>query len=253
MAYKAVRSQFESLKKDGRHAFALLIDPDSVTPEQMGIWAQKSEAAGADFIFIGGSLMLSSHVSACVRGFKEVSNLPVVLFPGSPAQVCSEADALLYLSLISGRNPELLIGQHVVSAAAVKSSGLEVMSTGYMIIDGGRPTAASYMSYSAPIPADKEDIALCTAWAGEMQGKHLIYMDAGSGAQQPISASMIQKVSSHIQVPLIVGGGIRTPEKVQENCRAGAQVVVVGDAIEKDISLLKELSAATKEVVKTNG
>jgi len=175
----------------------------------------------------------------------------VVLFPGSPSQVSPEADALLYLSLISGRNPDLLIGQHVVSAPIIRSSGLEVISTGYMVIDGGVPTTVSYMSHSAPIPADKPDIALCTAWAGEMQGKHLIYMDAGSGARSPISKEMIERVSGQIAVPLIVGGGIRTPEKVSENCRAGAQVIVVGCALEKDLGLLQELSAATRASLST--
>src|SRR5690606_24519753 len=135
---------------------------------------------------------------------------------------------------------------HVVSAPMVKASGLEVIATGYIVVDGGVPTAVSYMSHSAPIPANKPDIALCTAWAGEMQGKHVIYMDAGSGAQYPISEEMIHKVSSNISLPLFVGGGIQTPEKVAANCKAGANVIVVGNAIEKDISLIKELSAATK-------
>src|SRR5690606_33588604 len=123
----------------------------------------------------------------------------------NPAQVVPSADALLYLSLISGRNPELLIGHHVSSAPLVKHSGLEIISTGYMVIDGGVPTTVSYMSHSAPIPNNKPDIALCTAWAGEMQGKHVIYMDAGSGAKYPISEQMINKVSSNINLPLIVG------------------------------------------------
>jgi putative glycerol-1-phosphate prenyltransferase len=129
----------------------------------------------------------------------------------------------------------------------VKASGLEVISTGYMLIDGGRPTTVSYMSHSIPIPANKPDIALCTAWAGELQGKHIIYMDAGSGARNPISEEMIQKVSSHIQIPLFTGGGIHTPEKVYNNCKAGANVVVVGNAIERDPMLIRELAQATKE------
>jgi putative glycerol-1-phosphate prenyltransferase len=169
-------------------------------------------------------------------------------FPGSPSQVSPFADALLYLSLISGRNPDLLIGQHVISAPGVKASGLEVISTGYMVIDGGVPTTVSYMSHSAPIPANKPDVALCTAWAGELQGKHVIYMDAGSGAQYPISTDMIHKVSSNIDIPLIIGGGIRTPEKVYDNCKAGAQVVVVGNAIEKNPSLIREMCLATKMI-----
>jgi putative glycerol-1-phosphate prenyltransferase len=172
----------------------------------------------------------------------------VILFPGSPAQVTPYADALLYLSLISGRNPELLIGQHVVSAPAVKASGLEVMSTGYMVIDGGVPTTVSYMSHAAPIPANKPDIALCTAWAGELQGKHLLYMDAGSGARYPVSKEMIAKVSGHTAIPLFVGGGMRTPEAVHAAAAAGATVTVVGNAIESDPMLIKELAAAVHSV-----
>lgn len=192
--------------------------------------------------------MVTKHIGECIDQFKKESQIPIVLFPGSPSQVAPEADALLYLSLISGRNPELLIGQHVISAPVIKASGLEIISTGYMIIDGGVPTTVSYMSHSAPLPANKPDLALCTAWAGELQGKHIIYMDAGSGAQFPINAHMIRCVSENIDIPLIIGGGIKTPEKVAENCKAGAQIIVVGNAIEKDPSLIKEMSLATKEV-----
>jgi putative glycerol-1-phosphate prenyltransferase len=146
--------------------------------------------------------------------------------------------------MISGRNPELLIGQHVVSAPAVKQSGLEIMPTGYMVIDGGAPTTVSYISNATPIPADKNDIAMCTAMAGEMLGMKLVFMDAGSGAKNPITNAMIEKVASHIEVPLITGGGITTPEKAYHNCRSGADIVVVGNAIEKDASLIKEMSDA---------
>jgi putative glycerol-1-phosphate prenyltransferase len=148
------------------------------------------------------------------------------------------------LSLISGRNPELLIGQHVISAPTVKKSGLEVISTGYMVIDGGAPTTVSYISNANPIPSDKNEIAICTAMAGEMLGMKLIYMDAGSGARTPITENMIQAVASHINIPLIIGGGIKDPEKAYRNCQAGADVIVVGNAIEKDTFLTKEISAA---------
>ena len=237
-----------SLKKQKRSSFAVLVDPDKVAPSEMPYLAQLCNDAGVDFLLFGGSLVTDHQMNACIQRFKAESNIPVILFPGSPAQVTPYADALLYLSLISGRNPDLLIGQHVISAPAVKASGLEVISTGYMVIDGGVPTTVSYMSHSAPIPANKPDIALCTAWAGELQGKHIIYMDSGSGARIPISEEMIHKVSSHIEIPLVVGGGIQTPEKVYANCKAGANVVVVGNAIERDPMLIKELAQATKEV-----
>ncbi|NDB52605.1 MAG: geranylgeranylglyceryl/heptaprenylglyceryl phosphate synthase, partial [Chitinophagaceae bacterium] len=190
--------------------------------------------------------VISSQLDELVRHIKKNTSIPVVLFPGSPSQVTRQADALLYLSLISGRNPELLIGQHVLSAPFVKQSGLEILSTGYIVVDGGAPTTVSYISNAAPIPADKEDIALCTALAGEMLGMKLIYMDAGSGARQPITTSMIKRVADQISIPLIVGGGIKTPEKAQENCKAGADLIVVGNAIEKEVSLISEISAAVK-------
>mgnify|MGYP003575552507 CR=1 FL=1 len=247
MHSRSLYPQLQQLKQEGKNAFAVLIDPDSVTPESIRLTAQKCNDAKVDYIFMGGSIMVTAHVDRCIEQFKAESDIPVILFPGSPSQVSPCADALLYLSLISGRNPDLLIGQHVISAPAVKASGLEVISTGYLVIDGGVPTTVSYMSHSAPIPANKPDVALCTAWAGELQGKHVIYMDAGSGAQYPISIEMIKKVSSNIAIPLIVGGGIRTAEKVYENCKAGAQIVVVGNAIEKDPNLIKEMSLAAKE------
>ncbi len=246
MSTGIVLSQLQILKKNSKHAFAVLVDPDKIAPNRMEHFAKQCNEAKVDYIFFGGSLVLNHEIGLCINIFKKNSNIPVLLFPGSPAQVTPEADALLYLSLLSGRNAELLIGQHVVSAPMVRSSGLEILSTGYLVIDGGVPTTVSYISHALPIPANKSDIALCTAWAGEMQGKHLIYMDAGSGAQTPISAEMIEKVSSNITIPLIVGGGIRTPEKVRENCLAGANVTVVGNALEKDMGLLKELCAATK-------
>lgn len=236
-----------ALKKQGKSGFAVLVDPDKVAPSDMPYLAELCNDAGVDFLLMGGSLVVEHQINACIQRFKAESSIPVILFPGSPAQVTPYADALLYLSLISGRNPDLLIGQHVVSAPMVKASGLEVISTGYMVIDGGVPTTVSYMSHSAPIPANKPDIALCTAWAGELQGKHIIYMDAGSGAKMPISEEMLHKVSSHINIPLFVGGGIHTPEKVYANCKAGANVVVVGNAIERDPMLIRELAQATKE------
>lgn len=227
-----------------RSAFAVLADPDKIAPSGMAALAERCNEAGVDYLLVGGSLVLQHQLEACIQRFKEESAIPVILFPGSPAQVTPYADALLYLSLISGRNAELLIGQHVVSAAAVKASGLEIMSTGYMVIDGGVPTTVSYMSHSAPIPANKPDIALCTAWAGELLGEHLLYMDAGSGARYPVSEEMIRKVSGNTAIPLFVGGGIRSPEAAQRAAEAGATVIVVGNAIEQDPMLIRELAAA---------
>jgi putative glycerol-1-phosphate prenyltransferase len=209
---------------------------------------QLSVDAKVDYFFVGGSLVISNYLDECIQLIKKNCSIPVVLFPGSPSQVSPFADGLLDLSLISGRNPELLIGQHVVSAPVVRKSGLEIISTGYMVIDGGAPTTVSYISNATPLPSDKNEIAMCTAMAGEMLGMKLIYMDAGSGARRAISETMIEKVASCIDVPMIVGGGITDPEKAYLNCKAGADVIVVGNAIEKDPMLIKEIAAAVHSI-----
>lgn len=247
MLQNTIYQSFCQLKATQQHAFAVLIDPDKKTTSQIATLAQTCEDAQVDYIFIGGSLLVKETTQLCINTLKSTTSIPLVIFPGSPSQVCEQADALLYLSLISGRNPELLIGQHVQSAALVKASGLEVIPTGYMLIDGGNTTTVSYISQTLPIPQDKADIALCTAWAGEMLGLKTIYMDAGSGAKSPITESLIAKVSSQINVPLIIGGGIKTAEKIEANCRAGATINVVGNAIEKSPSLILEMAQATKE------
>ena len=239
-------------KQKQQKSFAVLIDPDKVNDNNLDELIQLAHESKVDYFFVGGSLVVSDCLESCVKKIKSEIDIPVILFPGSPSQITNHADALLYLSLISGRNPELLIGQHVVSAPAVKKSGLEIMSTGYMVIDGGAPTTVSYISNASPLPSDKPEIAMCTAMAGEMLGMKLIYMDAGSGAKRAISENMIQKVASCISVPLIVGGGITDPEKAYLNCKAGADVIVVGNAIEKDASLIKEISAAIHSVPVSN-
>lgn len=235
-------------KQQGKKSFAVLIDPDKVNAKLLDDLIDLSVQAKVDYFLLGGSLVISNHLDECVQHVKKNCDIPVILFPGSPTQISKYADALLYLSLISGRNPELLIGQHVISAPFVKQSGLEIMPTGYIVIDGGAPTTVSYISNASPVPADKNEIAMCTAMAGEMLGMKLIYMDAGSGAKRPIHESMIEAVAKSISLPLIIGGGIKDPEKAYINCKAGADVIVVGNAIEKDASLIKEISAAIHTV-----
>lgn len=235
-------------KRKGHKSFAVLIDPDKVNDESVMQLIRLSVDAGVDYFLVGGSLVISNYLDECVQLIKKSCDIPVILFPGSPSQVSRYADAILYLSLISGRNSELLIGQHVVSAPVVKKSGLEIMSTGYMVIDGGAPTTVSYISNAAPLPADKNEIAMCTAMAGEMLGMKIIYMDAGSGARRAISEEMIRQVAHCIDVPLIIGGGILTPEKAYLNCKAGADIIVVGNAIEKDPGLIKEMTSAVHSV-----
>jgi putative glycerol-1-phosphate prenyltransferase len=235
-------------KQLGRKSFAVLIDPDKADSQKIDELTGLAVTAKTDYLLVGGSLVISNRLDEVVQQIKRNCDIPVILFPGSPSQITPFADALLYLSLISGRNPELLIGQHVISAPFVKQSGLEIMSTGYMVIDGGAPTTVSYISNASPIPADKNEIAMCTAMAGEMLGMQLIYMDAGSGAKRPISETMIEAVARQIEAPLIVGGGINNPEKAYRNCKAGADLVVVGNAIEKDASLIIEMSDAVHAV-----
>ena len=235
-------------KQSGRKSFAVLIDPDKVDSSSLSPLIELACTAKADYFFVGGSLVVSDNLDACILQIKQQCSIPVLLFPGSPSQVSKHANALLYLSLISGRNAELLIGQHVISAPFVKKSGLEIISTGYMVVDGGAPTTVSYISNATPIPADKSDIALCTAMAGEMLGMKLIYMDAGSGAKKSISEEMIAAVAQNINIPLIVGGGIRDAEKAYLNCKAGADIIVVGNAIEKEPSLIMEMAAAIRSV-----
>jgi phosphoglycerol geranylgeranyltransferase len=235
-------------KEKGQKSFAVLIDPDKVTVEKIDELTALAIEAKVDYLLVGGSLVVTNRLDEVVQQIKKNCNIPAILFPGSPSQITPYADALLYLSLISGRNAELLIGQHVISAPFVKQSRLEIISTGYMVIDGGAPTTVSYISNAAPIPADKNEIAMCTAMAGEMLGMKLIYMDAGSGAKRPITEGMIEKVAQIIEVPLVVGGGITDPEKAYLNCKAGADVIVIGNAIEKDASLIKEMSAAIHSV-----
>ena len=242
---------FVKNKEQGQKSLAVLIDPDKVDNNKIEKLVTLAVDSRVDYLFVGGSLIISNNLDECIQQIKSLCDIPVILFPGSPAQVSKYAHALLYLSLVSGRNAELLIGQHVVSAPFVRKSGLEIMPTGYMVIDGGAPTTVSYISNATPIPSDKNEIALCTAMASEMLGMKLIYMDAGSGAKRPITESMIEMVSSHIEVPLIVGGGIAYPEKAYLNCKAGADVIVIGNAIEKDPALIKEMATAIHSVAVT--
>ena len=231
-------------KANGHKAFAVLIDPDKLTSESLLETIQLAKQANVDYLFVGGSLVVTDTLDKVVAAIKANCSIPVVLFPGSPDQITPKADALLYLSLISGRNPELLIGQHVISAPFVRQSGLEIIPVGYMLIDGGTPTTVSYISNTNPIPSNKNDIASCTAMAGEMLGLKVIYMEAGSGAQRAIPTIMISQVAKYVQIPIIVGGGITNPEIAIENCLAGADIIVVGNAIEKDPALISQMAAA---------
>lgn len=230
-------------RSTGQKSLALLVDPDKIRDlKALTALLHMAEESYVDFIFVGGSLITNNALSDVVKTAKTVSDIPVILFPGNTMQIDIYADAILYLSLISGRNPDLLIGQHVVSAPILKNSSLEILPTGYMLINAESTSAVSYMSNTRPIPPDKESVAACTAMAGEMLGLKLIYMDAGSGAKQSVPPKMIRTVRKSVDLPLIVGGGINKPEKVKQALEAGADVIVIGNAIEKNPNLLIEVS-----------
>lgn len=231
---------------DGRKQFAILIDPDKENEDSLEALCELANLHNVDYLFVGGSLLTQDCLSDCIEVIKLHTQIPVVLFPGDNLQINSHADAILFLSLISGRNPDLLIGKHVISAPILKESELEVIPTGYMLIDGGTPSSVSYMSNTTPIPANKRDIAVCTAMAGEMLGLKLIFMDAGSGAINPVSEAVVSAVKKSIDIPLIIGGGVRSAEKAKSLFDAGADVIVVGNAIEKNRDLIGEIASLLK-------
>ena len=235
-------------KAKGKKLFAILIDPDKQNNSVLSLIVQKANEANVDYFFVGGSLLTNDNLEECIKTIKNNSNIPVILFPGNAMQINKNADGILFLSLISGRNPELLIGKQVISAPILKQTSLEVISTGYMLIDSGKPTTASFMSNTLPIPRNKNGIATSTAIAGEYLGMKLIYMDGGSGAEKPIEIDMIKQVSNQINIPLIVGGGICNAQKAIDNCNAGADLIVVGNAIEKNADLILEISKAVHSV-----
>lgn len=239
-----IYQQIVQYKQARKKAFALLIDPDKKDKTTLLNIINKANHAKVDFFFLGGSLITNDAVDLCIQTIKQNSAIPIVLFPGNTMQINHQADAILFLSLISGRNAEMLIGQQVITAPILKQSKLEVISTGYMLVDSGKPTAVSYMSNTTPIPHDKNEIAACTAMAGELLGMKLIFMDGGSGAENPISEKMIRTVSNTLDIPLIIGGGIDSAAKAIANCKAGADIIVVGNAIEKDDSLIAEIANA---------
>ncbi|MCF8254390.1 MAG: geranylgeranylglyceryl/heptaprenylglyceryl phosphate synthase [Bacteroidia bacterium] len=231
--------------RKGIKQLAVLIDPDSLQTEtDLLNLIDNCNLNKVDLILVGGSLITNGFWDQCIELLKTNTKIPVVLFPGNIMQTHKEADAILFLSMISGRNPDLLIGKHVLAAPLLKKSGIEVIPTGYMIVDGGNITSVMYMSNTTPLPSDKNNIAACTALAGEMLGLKVIYMDAGSGAKNPISSEMIAEVKSQITGPLFIGGGIRTAQQAIATCMAGADIVVVGNAIEKDPSLVGVLVQA---------
>lgn len=242
MQTASVYQTITSAKAQGKKLFAVLIDPDNSNLKRLPQLLNLATQAQVDFFFVGGSLLFQDRLEDCLAFIQKNSTIPVVLFPGNPLQISRNAKALLLLSMISGRNPDLLIGQHVIAAPYLKNVGIEIIPTGYMLVDGGKMTSVSYISNTMPIPADKAELAVCTAMAGEMLGLHLLYLDAGSGAKSPIPVEMTQAVGKTVQIPLIVGGGLRTSAQINAQFTAGADLVVVGNVLEKNPGLLTEIS-----------
>lgn len=230
-------------KAQGKKSLAVLIDPDKHQKTDTDILSACNQL-GVDYIFVGGSFIHNEDFHKTIQTIKQKTEIPIIIFPGDTHHIDDSADAILLLSMISGRNPELLIGKHVQAAQKLKDSRLEVIPTGYMLIDGGKFTSVAYISQTIPIPSDKTEIALSTAMAGEMLGLKIIYMDAGSGATQSVPSLMVKEISSAVNLPLIVGGGIRNPETMQELFSAGADIIVVGNALEENPEMLWEMAMA---------
>lgn len=228
---------------NGKKSFAVLLDPDKLNLDILQEKIDAINSAAVDYIFVGGTIIGTDFMDTLLLHLQEKTFVPKIIFPGNGLHINNKADGILYLSLISGRNPEFLIGQHVVSAPILKRSKLEILSTGYILVDGGKPTTASYISNTAPLPNDKPEIAVATAVAGEMLGLKLIYLDSGSGAQIPVSESIIQAVKKHTDTPLIVGGGINSLQKASKALAAGADIIVVGNAIEENPNFLFEMAS----------
>ena len=239
--------KFQSFRKNKTKGLAVLIDPDKADDISLRNRVELADKNGVDFFFLGGSMVDGNSMDFSIDIIRQYSSIPIVLFPGSPLQLNPNADAVLFLSLISGRNPDYLIGNHVTSAPYLKKMGIEILSTGYMLVDGGVPTTASYVSNSFPLPNNKPEIAQATALAGEMLGMSLLYLDAGSGAAMPVSKEIIESVGTSTNSPLIVGGGITRVDELISAYNAGADIVVVGNALERDPKLITKLNLAKRK------
>lgn len=227
--------------------FLLLIDPDKLGQREYLALAEAAESQGVDAILVGTSFMLKSDFDGAVQSIKRATALPVIIFPGSYSQITPHADAILFTSLISCRNPHYLIEEQVKGAPFVKAANLESIPTGYMLIESGSLTSVQFISGSLPIPRSKPDIACAHALAAQYLGMKLVYLEAGSGADQPVPVEMVRAVAGYIDIPVMVGGGLRTPDDCARRIAAGASFVIMGNHLETggDLSLLRELTAAT--------
>lgn len=224
-----------------RGAIAVLIDPEkSQDNEKLETLLKKAEFAGIDFIFIGGSTVTRKEFEKTIQIIRSLCSIPVVIFPGASHQISEQADAILYLSLLSGRNPDYLIGHHIQSAQELFDMNIEVIPTAYLLIDGGTQSSVAYVSQTTPIPRDQTAIVRQTAMAAKMQGKSLIYLDAGSGAKDPVPTRMVEELQA-IGLPIIIGGGIRDIKTIRSLHDAGTNVVVIGNRLEEDLDFLLDI------------
>jgi putative glycerol-1-phosphate prenyltransferase len=251
----SVYQKLLKIKEEKGAGFLVLLDPDRLSIPEIINLAKKSEKGGADGFLVGSSLLLSSRFDESIKQIRSNVRLPVIIFPGNANQVSKYADAILFLSLVSGRNPHLLIGEQVKAAPMIKEFGLEPIPTGYLIIESGKATSVQFMSDTQPIPNDKPDIAKAHALAAEYLGMKFVFLEAGSGAENPVPDLIIKEIKDFISIPIIVGGGIREPEAAYKKVKNGASFVVIGNALEKDDSIIKEFAKAIhykheKEVMK---
>ena len=225
----------------GQKLLAVLIDPDKIEINEISRFVKKVNASIASYIFVGGSTVEAYDCDKVVNEIRKYTSLPIVLFPGDVTQITDKAEALLFLSLISGRNPEYLIGKHVESISRLKGTNLEIIPTGYILIENGKETSVQRVTGTKPIPRNNKENIADTAIAGELLGMKLIYLEAGSGAIEPLTPEIIKKVRTNVNIPLIVGGGIRTKEQLERAYRSGADLVVIGTAFEEDESFFDEI------------
>ncbi|KPJ59449.1 MAG: hypothetical protein AMJ46_11045 [Latescibacteria bacterium DG_63] len=247
---RAVFDKLLSVSSQRGSAFLALVDPDAISPDEVADFAAACSEGGVDAFLVGGSITLSGNLDEIVRSIKRSSTLPVILFPGNASQISEHADAILFLSLLSSRNADFLIGEHVKAAPLLHRLSLEVVPTAYILIESGTLTSVQFITQSLPIPRDKTDLAVAHALAGKYLGMELVYLEAGSGAALPVPTEMIEAVSSATSLPVAVGGGVRSPDQARSIAKCGAQFVVVGNALERNGggSFIEELSSAIHHI-----
>lgn len=238
-----VFEQLQAVGEKYQAGYLVLVDPDRLKQHDIPRFGQQAQSAGVDALLLGGSF-LTNDLSLIAETLQTSTDLPIILFPGSAMQLTSYADAIFFMSLISGRNPNYLISEQVRAAFLIQKQGLEPIPTGYFLIDGGTQTSVSFISNTTPISRDKFEIAWAHALAGQYLGMQLIYLEAGSGVEIPVPDLMISSVKKQVSVPIIVGGGIRSPETARQKVEAGADFIVTGNVIEKDLSLMSAFAEA---------